>query len=249
MENLELRKKIIVQAKLGQHAALYASFDVEAASVYRVIQIANKKPYVCISASRKTNSVEDNREKTKELLSHIKEAGLYAYQLIGGYEEEQPDGRFAHVVESSFFVPFDERSELSDFIHLFKNLMVQYNQDSILLGLPEGFDYKDWKPEKDIEVGGHYLIYRNGTAEKIGTKAIIQNFDKFGSIAIDPNKDRIIEWVIAGVTTPSGASGCFAMNRAGLRWFWDTFPETNPKDYADEQKAVKRALAKVLRQS
>jgi len=239
----DVRSKIITQAKLGGHLGVYAAFDIEAASVYRVIQIANKKPYVTISASRKKLSAAENKKRSEDLLKEIKESGLYAYQMIGGYEEDQQDGTKAQVVEASFFVPYDERSDLSDFIKLFKLLMDKYDQQSILLGLPEGYDYGEWKPDiAGLDIGGHYFVYSNGTVEKVGTKAVIQTFDKYGSIATDPHKDRIIDWVIAGITTPNSSGECFVMNRAGLKWFWDNL---NNQEISTDNETLKRALKKI----
>lgn len=238
-ERKNLREKIIAQAKAGKHSALYASFDVEAAGVYRVIQIANKKPYVIISASRKQFSAAENKKRSEQLLKEIKEYDLYAYQMIGGYEEEQPDGTKTQVIESSFFVPYND-TDLNNFIGIFKKLMIKYDQQSILVGLPENYDYGAWEPTiEGLDKGGHYFVYTNETAEKIGTKATIQTFDKYGSIAIDPHKNRAIDWVIAGITTPSDSSGCFVMNRAGLKWFWDSFkkPEIDTNN-----ETIKNAL-------
>ena len=249
MDKQNLRDKIISQAKLGKHSALYAGFDVEAASVYRVIQIANSKPYVAISASRKKDEKgqildpKENNQRNEQLLKDIKEAGLYAYQMIGGYEEDQQDGSKAQVVENSFFVPYDKRTDLTDFINLFIELRDKYNQDTILVGLPQKYDYPEgWEPPMDMSIGNHYYVSKT-KADSVGTEAVIQTFDKYGSIAIDPHKNRIIDWVIAGVTTPSSSSGCFLMNRVGLKWFWDGF---NKPEIETSNETVKRALAKIL---
>lgn len=239
----QLREKIIAQAKLGNHAAIYAGFDVDAASVYRVIQIANSKPYVTISASRKKFDTATNNERTKELLEDIKGAGLYAYQMIGGYIEDQPDGTKEQVVENSFFVPYDERTDLTDFINLFIELRDKYDQDTLLVGLPKKYNYNSgWEPPVGMETGWHYYVSKSG-AEKVGSEAVVKTFDKYGSIAIDPHKNRIIDWVIVGVTTPSSSSGCFLMNRANLKWFWDG----KKPAIETENEAVKRALQKIVK--
>ena len=237
--NDELRSRIIEKAKKGNHSSVYAGFDVEAASVYRVIQIANSKPYVTISASRNELNAAENNERNEQLLSEIKASGLYAYEMIGGFEEKRPDNTLFQVVESSFFVPFNG-GNLSDFISLFRELLAKYNQEAILVGLPESY----WKSDiKDLVAGGHYFIYVSGKVVKIGTKAVIQTFDKYGSIAIDPKKNRIIDWVIAGVTTPNGSKGCFAMDRVGLKWFWDSFKQP---EIVTNNETVKRAIAKIV---
>lgn len=241
----ELRRKIITAASFGKHAALYPCFEVSGASVYRIIQIANSSPYVAISASRKKLSTQENNQRHTALLQDIKEAGLYAYQMIGGYEEtdENDSSKTHQVIESSFFVPFPH-TNLTEFIELFQRLQKKYDQDAILVGLPNEYDYKNWKPILGLDVGGHYFITQDGKAEKVGTKATIKTFDKYGSIGIDPKKNRIIDWAIAGITTPNGSSGCFLLNRAGLKWF----SEGTQINVANEnQEKVQKALKKILK--
>ena len=248
------KREIIANVATTNHSA-YGGFEVEAAGVYRVIQIANKKPYVVISGNRNELTPAQNKEQNSKLLSQIKSAGLYAYEMIGGFEEEYKENgekKTKHVVENSFFIPFDEQRTLTEFIEMFVQLMREYKQNSILLGLADSYDYKDWSPDKakfkdeglkKLEVGGHYFIKADSSFEKVGSKATIQIFDKYGSIAIDPKKNRIIDWVIAGVTIPSSPSGCFMMNRKGLKWFWDSFPEVKASDYEGETK--QRAVQKI----
>jgi len=249
MDSLKnLREKIIEKAKLGTHSAIYASWDVEAAGVYRVIQIANKKPYVAISASRKGFDAKTNNTRSEQLLKDIKEAGLFAYQMIGGYEEVDDDGSKSQVVESSFFVPYNGKCSLTDFINLFIELRDKYNQQAVLIGLPAAFDYKQWESHlPKLKAGGHYFVSKDNV-DFVGTTAAIQTFDKYGSIAIDPKKNRIIDWAISGVTTPNGSGPCFLMNRKGLKWFWDGFNSTQNIEQG-KSETVKRALSKILKTS
>lgn len=244
------KREVIANVATTNHSA-YCGFEVDAAGVYRVIQIANKKPYVAISANRHNLSPKENKDQNAKLLAQIKSAGLYAYEMIGGFEEEYTENnekKYKHVTENSFFVPFDERRTLTAFIELFVKLMREYEQNSILLGLAKEYDYKGWNPAttdfKDLEIGGHYFINKDGSIFKVGTQATIQIFDKYGSIALDPKKNRTIDWVIAGVTLPNSPNGCFMMNRVGLKWFWDSFPEVKASDFEGETK--QRAVQKIL---
>ena len=267
IEKLEQRQKIVAAANGKDNTRLSASgMEINSASVYRVIQIANKKPYVCITASRykekdgRIRTPEENNKKNQELLADIKAEGFYAYEMVGGTTEgyckdcgnEMPEEKCEdcgskektekQVVESSYFVPYSRR-ELTEFINIFIRLRDKYEQEAILVGLPKAFEYKDWKPILGMKIGNHYGVY----VKKVlayGTEATIKTFDKFGSIAIDPKKNRIIDWVIAGVSQPQGSMGAFGMSRMGLVWFWDSFPEVKASDFEGETK--QRAVKKIL---
>ena len=183
----EIKERLL--AAYNEHTSVIGRdrYCVEAAGVYRVIQIANKKPYAAISASRHNLSAEENNQRSKDLLSDIKGKGLYAYEMIGGYEETKDDGSTAQVVESSFFVPFDERRSLNEFINLFKELTSKYGQEAFLLGLPEGYDYQNNPIESgNLKAGFHYFVDKSGSGTSVGTKAAPHVFEQFGSIVIDP---------------------------------------------------------------
>lgn len=261
-------KRKVLADYISDVRASASGFEVNGAGVYRVIQIANKKPYVCISASRLRNkdktlrTPEENRKKNAELLSDIKKEGLYAYEMVGGTTEGyckecgeampedecgcgSTDRGERHVVESSYFVPFDGKRDLTDFINLFVHLRDHYEQDAILVGLPKAYDYKGWEPPYGLIIGNHYGLNRpSNSADIYGTEATIKTFDKFGSIAIDPKKNRTIDWVVAGVSVPQTALGAFGMQKKGLRWFWDDIPEPKASDFEGETK--QRAAQKIL---
>jgi hypothetical protein len=169
----------------------------KAASVYRIIQIANKKPYVAISASRYTLSNQQNKDRSAMLAKDIKSLGLYAYEMLGAWVETQEDGSKVQVYEESFFVPFDEKRSLESFVGSFLELTVKYGQESFLLGLPEVYDYEPF-PIKKFETGFHYFVYADGRKKIAGKKASAEIFKDYGSIAIDPHKNRILEWKVVG---------------------------------------------------
>lgn len=210
-----------ILAAYSEHTSVVGRdrFCVEAAGVYRVIQIANKKPYAAISASRHNLSPEENNKRSRDLLADIKRSGLYAYEMIGGYEETKEDGSTAQVVENSFFVPFDERRKLKDFINLFKELTAKYGQEAFLLGLPGGYDYQNYPIESEsLKAGFHYFVDKSGSGTSVGTKAAPHVFEQFGSIVIDPKRNRALEWRVVGTTQPTSVSGRVLMDKLGLRW-------------------------------
>jgi len=240
-----LRDAIKVPEAVGTVMDLpLANIEVTAAGVYRVIQIGNTRPYAAISASRLANTHEENKMRNKALLAEIKSAGFYAYDLIGMYQE-CPDGKpdceeheKEQTVEDSFFVPYREDvASLEDFADFFLKLTIKYEQDSYLLGLPNGYAYDSDLVKvagNDITVGEHYYVSQTGEASSVGTRLEADTLKDYGSIAFDA-KDRMIEFVIKGVLQPATVNGCRKFNEHGLTWFR---PQQEQSDNA------KRMLAK-----
>jgi hypothetical protein len=162
--------------------------------------------------------------------------------MIGAYRYE--DG--TEDIETSFFVPFND-TDLDKFIYDFKKLSSHFNQESFLLGLPQAYNYDGWEPkDDDLKAGdGHYIVFSDH-AELIGKEAVMESFEKSsaGSVAVD-DKDRILEWTIKGVTTPVTVKGCWAMDKAGLKWFRRP-QKIDPTEFGDKRKAIQRALQKVI---
>ena len=200
--------------------------SINAGGVYRVIQIGNKKPYVAISASRKEFSAKENSDRSSKLLGNIKSLGLYAYQLVGYYKEcpeDKPnceDKDKTLVEEESFFVPYSEKVSLETFLESLHNLGKEFNQDSILVGLPEGYSYKKESINvsgTEIKTGAHYYLYSNGSIENQGTKLKPSAIVNYGSRAIDPKKkDRKIDWKVVGTVQPMTVMGMQAYSSSGL---------------------------------
>lgn len=219
---MDFRQKVLASYRVSGpfHSVSHLGPEcIEAAGVYRVIQIANSKPYATISASRHERTHEENNAENFKLLGEIKSKGLYAYEQIGGYEETQPDGSVKQVVESSFFVPYREDAmSLDEFVGFFEGLMKKYRQEAILVGLPKAYEkYPDGTVD-GMKPGSHYLLFPDGKHQAIGTDANVKTFEKIGSIAIDPKKNRVIEWVVAGTMQPRTVLGRVAMDKMGLLW-------------------------------
>jgi len=213
--------------KVGIFGEPKSSMNIEAGGVNRVIQIANKKPYVAITASRGELTPDESRQRNKELLGKIRAEGLYAYNMVGVYQEcpvENQDCSVeeqVEVVEDSFFVGYREDAHtIVEFIEFFNDLRRKYAQDSILVGLPANYDgYESDTIQaagKTLKVGKHYFLGKS--LESVGTKASPAVLEEYGSIAIDPKKNRIIEFAIQGTLQPNGAQGRMFFKKLGLTW-------------------------------
>jgi len=201
---------------------------IYAGGIYRVIQIGNKKPYAAITAFRKEYSLEENRKRNKKLLESIKSMGLNTYSLIGFFKEcptNKPncsDNEKIKVEEESFFVPYREDAlSLKKFIENLTKLGKTFGQDSVLIGLPSSYSYE--KEELEIfnyklKTGYHYYLTPSAIEANIGKKVTPKKLEDYGSIAIDPKKDRKIEWLITGVKHPINVMSRMKFKAQGLTW-------------------------------
>lgn len=240
-----------VKVKLGLYHEIFNhnGRNINAGGVYRLVQIGNSKPYVCLSASRKDLSEKQKDERNKDLLSKIKGKGLYAYQMVGLYKEcpnSNPKCKEEDKVlveEESFFVPYREDIDLNEFVSFFHKLAKEYNQDSILLGLPKTYKYpKDaiMLEGKELPKGQHILLYNNGSFESIGTKVTPQKITDVGSKAIDPKKkDRTMEWVVTGTYQPRNYFGVLGCKNKGIEYIHGVQHE-NSKWYDSLNNYLKR---------
>jgi len=249
-----LTKKVKVLLGLYHEIFNHNGRNINAGGVYRLVQIGNSKPYVCLSASRKGLSDEQKSEKNKDLLNKIKSKGLYAYQMVGLYKEcpeGKPDCKDEEktlVEEESFFVPYREDIELNEFIEFFHQLGKEYGQDSILLGLPKSYNYKEdvIKLEgKELPKGKHLLIYSSGNFESIGTKVTPEKIIDVGSKAIDPKKkDRTMEWVVTGTYQPVNYLSVMGCKSRGIEYIQGV-GQGNSQWYDDLDSYLKRTLKSI----
>jgi len=209
--------------------------------VNRVLQIGNSKPYAALSASRLNNTPEENKKRSQQLLSEIKSLGLFAYDLVGMYREcpddnqDCDDDEKKQVVEDSFFVPWRENLfTLQEFGEAMLALSQKYNQDSFLFGLPPKWNYDEENVTvagNTLEVGQHYFVYGTGGFDSVGNRLALETLTEYGSIAIDPKKNRIMEFVIKGTLQPGTVSGCRRFSNAGLLWLPTNSKPSNERTY------------------
>ena len=225
--NKNFKSKIIhnVLTKLGKNDIVrIADMDINAGGVYRVVQIGNKKPYICITTFRGSKTLEENKKNNNKLLAAIKSLGYHAYSLIG-YYQEQVEGKEekTQVVEESFFIPYRESVQsISEFIKTFGKIAKDYNQDSILVGLPKAYPYDEKEilvDDSKVETGKHYYYYpSSGKFDAIGTSLKPGTVEGYGSKSIDTKKNRSLEWKIVGTRQPCNAMAMTAFDNSGLSW-------------------------------
>ena len=231
MNKQTLTKKVIAKLTSKPCIIRLEGRHINAGGVYRVIQIGNKKPYVCITTFRGSKTLEENKKNNENLLKTIKSLGYYAYSLIGLYKEcpdNNPDCKEEdkkQVSEESFFVPYNEGANtVEDFIKVFGKIAKDFSQDSILVGLPKAYDY-DGKDsltfgDKQVPVGSHYYYNPSSNSfDSAGAHLKPAMIEGYGSRAIDPKKkDRTIDWKIVGTLQPSSVMGMHAYRSSGLQW-------------------------------
>lgn len=104
--------------------------------------------YFIISASRNNYTDEENIERTKKLEQNIRNAGLGFISTLGGYVEDKN----IPVEELSFLVPYrKEYGTQKEFLQLALDLCKKYEQESVLIQLP---DFNNGK-----------AVYVNGNAD------------------------------------------------------------------------------------
>lgn len=113
-----------------------------------------------ISACRAENSDEENIKRTDDLMRDIRNSGLGFIRILGGYIENKgmSDEKYVNG-EESFFVPKPRGMSDEDFFDIAIDLCKKYNQDSVLVSLPEyvDFGYYDKSGNFDFSPGNKFI--------------------------------------------------------------------------------------------
>ena len=112
-----------------------------------------------ISACRGERTEEENIEKTDELAKDIRSNGLCFIRILGGYIENKGTDREQEVTEESFVVPKNKDMSDEEFFEIAIELCKKYNQDSVLISLPNytEFGYYDKKGDFDFSPGEKFI--------------------------------------------------------------------------------------------
>ena len=110
-----------------------------------------------ISACRGDKTEEENAKRTDQLANDIREANLGYIRILGGYIENKGTDNEKEVTEESFFVPKNKNMSDEDFFDIAIKLCKKYNQDSVLISLPEYTDFGYY----DKNIGEYFsaLVY------------------------------------------------------------------------------------------
>lgn len=119
-----------------------------------------------ISAYRKENTEEVNRQKTAQLASELKVNNLGYVRILGEFIENKGTTDEVEVIEESFFVPQPKNFDNDKFFNIAIELCRTYNQDDVLISLPGyvDFGYYDKNGEFDFSPGNKLIF----TDDKIG---------------------------------------------------------------------------------
>ena len=120
-----------------------------------------------ISAYRNENTEEVNKQKTDKLAKEIKSKGLGYIRILGGFIENKGTENEVEVIEESFFVPKPKNYTDEDFFKIAINFCKDYNQDSVLISLPNytQFGYYDKQGKFDFSPGDRMIFNKEHIKE------------------------------------------------------------------------------------
>lgn len=134
-------KNVVEKALNNSNLYIYRDLLIESgANINRIIHHFDSNNLCFITAYRNTNSKNKNELENKKLAMEIPSLGYDYLRLNGKYKE---DGNDEFTDENSFMVIDDDLNEINQdnfFLNMLK-LCKQYNQDSVLISLPNSKKY------------------------------------------------------------------------------------------------------------
>lgn len=134
---------------------------IQASSFNRAVSHMNNEVCCFITAFRGEYSRKENQKRNKQLEADLKNSGLTFIKADGGFIENAGTENATRVTEESFCV-INNRYTDEDFIDLMCDLCGKYNQDAVLITIPQ---YQDRTHKKVMDVIGIYYD-RNGHYDK-----------------------------------------------------------------------------------
>lgn len=133
------------------------------------------KGCMMISASRGNLSEEENKKRTDELAKDIRDYGLGFVRVLGGYVENLGEEDEREVTEESFFVPIVSTMDDTDFFDIAIELCKKYDQDSVLISLPDDTDCEEYEGFGYYNKNGEFE-FSPGNSIKFSEEAVKQYF-------------------------------------------------------------------------
>lgn len=134
-------KNVVEKALNNSNLYVYRDLLIESgANINRIIHHFDSSNLCFITAYRNTNSKNKNELENKKLAMEIPSLGYDYLRLNGKYKE---DGNDKFTDENSFMIIDDDLNETNQdnfFLNMLK-LCKQYNQDSVLISLPNNKKY------------------------------------------------------------------------------------------------------------
>lgn len=135
------------------------SNNVNESNLSRLMTHINNACFM-ISACRGDKTEQENKKRTDELAKDLRNYDLGYVRVLGGYVENAGTDDAVEVTEESFFVPMPKSYAPDDFFNVAIILCKKYNQDSVLISMPnvsaeeyEGFGYYDKNGNLDFSPG------------------------------------------------------------------------------------------------
>lgn len=117
-----------------------------------------------ISACRGDKSEKENKVRTEALAKDLRFYGLGFVRVLGGYVEDAPNGDKREVVEESFFVPQPKGYENEEFFNIAITLCAKYNQDSVLISMPDYVEFGYYNKTGEFEFSpGNKLVFTDNS--------------------------------------------------------------------------------------
>ena len=163
-----------------------------------------------ISACRGERTEEENAKKTDELASDLRGMNYGFIRILGGYIENKGTEDEKEVTEESFFVPKPKNEDDQTFFDNAIKLCKKYNQDSVLISLPEFCDFGYYKKNGDFDFSpGEKFIANDNEIGKYFSQ-LVKGSRAGKKFAFDDIKT---EWL--AVRHPSTATQAIWMTKIG----------------------------------
>ena len=195
---------VLDQIEVEVYKSRYDEYALYESSLSRIWQHA-QRGYFTISAFRDEYGLEENLKRHKSLKNDVRSANLGFFEIDGSYVYDNGDISS----ELSLFIPYTDIYSVEEFRDVAIRLGKKYNQESILLFLPE--------------VGG-WFYYMDGRKEKVGDITSLDKFKKFFS-ALRKGSHKGRRFVVEGHRIPSSImatqmlfnEGMIILNKAKMR--------------------------------
>ena len=179
------------------------------------------RPFFIISAYLSNRPLKINKDKSRELIDDIKNAGYGGFQLIGHWTDKR-DGKLVESEERSFLVPYREgRQSVEDFIDLGRELTRKYEQDALCYSDGgNAYLYEPFEKPNTRKLGSRVNLTTANLYQAYSTaKHHDVRFQNYGDVPDKPNLDKETESVsLEGFSIPNCWSCAMTMENAGLLW-------------------------------
>ena len=129
-----------------------------------------------ISAYRNENTEEINKKKTDELAKELKAKGLGFIRVLGGFIENKGTENEIEVVEESFFVPKPKNVSDEEFFDIAIELCRTYNQDSVLISLPNYIDFGYYDKQGNFDFSpGEKMLFNDSSIKEYFSELVYGN--------------------------------------------------------------------------